>query len=38
MSAPSQYTELYAAAALTALLIVPAEGLLKGGVRKRERT
>ena len=37
MPAPSQHTELYAAAAFAALLIVPAEALVKGGVRRRER-
>ena len=37
MPAPSEWTELSAAAVLAALLIVPAEAMLKGGVRRRER-
>ncbi len=37
MPAPSEWTELSAAAVLAALLTVPAEAMLKGGIRRRER-
>ena len=37
IGSPSESTGIYAASGLAVLLIVPAEALIKGGIRKHEK-